>query len=190
MSQATVSQLYALGFLLLFVGFGVVRRMRPQEVRTNRILTSAILIVAVIGLSLVGAGGRIISDPIALLLIPVCLAAGVALGYYLVRTMTFWTDPNTGALWMKGGAIFALILMGTIVLRLGVRSIAYGSMFGGSGSAYSGFAPQSNATHGLLYDLSADLLFLTLGLWGARAYFLVRRQREHAAGVEAGTVQS
>jgi hypothetical protein len=183
MSQAVTTQLYTLGFVLLFVGFAVVRRMRPQPVRPQRLLIGAAIIVPVLAFSLVGSGGRIIADPVALLLIPVFVAAGVALGYFLVRTMTFWTDPASGTLWMKGGALFALILVATIVVRFGVRVVAYGSAFGsgsfsGSGTGFT----QPNAPGSLVYDLTADLLFLSLGLWVARALFLVQRHRAHTAG--------
>jgi len=188
MSQAVLSQLYGLGFLLLFVGFAVLRRMRPQPVRPQRLMVGGVIIVVVIGASLFAAGGRLIGDPVALVLIPIFAAVGAALGYYLVRTMTFWTDPGTGALWMKGGALFALILVGTIVIRLGVRSIVYGSMFGPASGGGTGFAPQSRS-QGLLYDLSADLLFLSLGLWVARAYFVIQRHRVHVAGTEAAPAQ-
>jgi hypothetical protein len=64
--------------------------------------------------------------------------------------------------------------VGTIVLRLGIRSVVYGSAFGSGGAGRS-------APHGVLYDLSADLLFLSLGLWLARAYFLYQRYRAHVA---------
>jgi len=181
MSQAATSQLYALGIMALIIGFSLVRRMRPQPVRPDRLIVSGVLIALLIVASLVGTGGGIIGDPLALVLIPVFIAAGAALGYYLVRTMTFWSDPSTGALWMKGGAIFALILVGTIVIRLGVRSVVYGSPFG-SGSV-GGQTP-----HGFLYDLSADLLFLTLGLWASRAYFVYRRHRMHLAEAQTQTV--
>src|SRR5262252_4473319 len=110
---------------------------------------------------------------LALVLIPIFAAAGAALGYFLVRTMTFWADPATGALWMKGGALFALILVATIAVRFAVRTVVYGSPFGG-GSVGS-------RPHGLLYDLSADLLFLSLGLWVARAVFLYLRHQQHVA---------
>jgi membrane protein CcdC involved in cytochrome C biogenesis len=102
------------------------------------------------------------------------VAAGAALGFILVRTMRFWSDQATGELWMKGGALFALILVATIVLRFGVRAVLTGSLFG---SASVG-GPQQ---HGFLYDLSADLLFLTLGLWVARAYLVYQRHRAHVA---------
>lgn len=190
MSSAVQTQLYGLAMVVFFAGFGIMRRMRPQPVRPGRILVSGVAICLVILLSLVGVGGRIISDPLALLLIPVFAAAGVAVGYYLVRTMTFWTNPATGALWMKGGALFALILLATIFIRLGVRSLVYGSMFGPGGGSFSGGSAgtgtASVAAHGLLYDLSADLLFLSLGLWAARAYLLYQRHRSHAqSGVAA-----
>jgi hypothetical protein len=186
MNSAVQAQLYGLAIVLVFIGLGVFRRMRPQQVRPQRILISGAAITLVILLSLVGARGRIISDPIALLLIPVFIAAGVALGYYLVRTMTFWTDAATGHLWMKGGALFALILVATIGLRLGLRSLVYGSMFGPGTGSFSGRAPGTGLTpspsglQGLLYDVSADLLFLSVGLWAARAYFLFQRHRAHA----------
>jgi len=170
MSQAVTTQLYGLAFMALLIGFVVARRMRPQPVRPDRLALGGVAIVAVIGLSLVGTGGSIIGDPVALILIPVFLAAGAALGFYLVRTMTFWADPATGALWMKGGVLFALILVGTIAIRLGVRSVVYGSPFAGGGRS---------VPHGFLYDLSADLLFLSLGLWVARAFFVYRRHQAH-----------
>jgi hypothetical protein len=180
MSQAVQTQLFGLGFMALMVGLGVVRRMRPQPVRPNRLIVGGVVIALLVAASLVGSGTGLIGDPVALVLIPVFVAAGIALGYYLVGTMSFWTDPRTGALWMKGGALFALILVGTIVLRLGVRSVVYGSPFGSSGFGRP-------APHGLLYDLSADLLFLTLGLWAARAYFVYQRHRTHAAGGQPAT---
>lgn len=174
MTRAQTSQLYVLVIATAFIGLAVVRRMRPQPVRPNRLLVGGVLIVLLIGVSLVVTGGGIVGDPVALALIPVFLAAGAVLGFYLVRTMSFWSDPSTGALWMKGGALFALILVGTIVVRLGVRTVVYGSPFASGGFGASG-------SHGVLYDLSADLLFLSLGLWLARAYFLYQRHRQHLA---------
>lgn len=176
MSQAVQTQLYGLGIMALMIGFGVARRMRPQPVRPNRLIMGAAAIILVLLLSLVGTGAGLISDPLALVLIPVFIAAGAVLGWYLVRTMSFWTDPSTGALWMKGGALFALILVGTIVLRLGVRSVIYGSPFGAP-------SPGQAQPHGFLYDLSADLLFLSLGLWASRAYLVYQRHRTHVATV-------
>jgi hypothetical protein len=174
MSRAATSQLYAVALMAIMIGFGVVRRMRPQPVRPTRLVVGGVAIVLVIAASLVGTGGSLVADPVAVLLIPVFTAAGIALGYYLVRTMTFWSDPSTGALWMKGGALFALILVGTIAVRFGVRTIVYGSPFATS-------VPGGSVPHGLLYDLTADLLFVTLGLWATRAFFLFRRHRAHAA---------
>jgi hypothetical protein len=180
------AQLYGLGVMLLLVGLGVVRRMRPQLVRPGRVAVSGVIIVAVVAASLAATGGRVVSDPIALALVPVFVAAGLAAGYYLVRSMTFWTD-QAGRLWMRGGALFVLILLASIAVRLAVRGIAYGSVFG-PGAAVgpaTGFTSQSSASHRLLYDLSADLLFLSLGLWGARAYLLVQRYRAHLSGAGA-----
>src|SRR5690348_17284912 len=100
MNQAAQSQLFGLGFMALMVGFGVMRRMRPQPVRPNRLIIGGVAILLLVGSSLIGTGAGLIDDPLALVLIPVFIAAGVGLGYYLVRTMSFWTDPRTGALWM------------------------------------------------------------------------------------------
>ena len=174
MTRAQTSQLYAVVITALLLGFVVMRRMRPQPVRPNRLLVGGAVIVLLVAFSLVGTGGGIIGDPLALALIPVFVVAGGALGFLLVRTMTFWSDQSTGVLWMRGGAVFALILVGTIVLRFGVRAVLTGSPLG-SGS-FNG-AHQ----HGFLYDLSADLLFLTLGLWVARAFFVYQRHRQHVA---------
>jgi hypothetical protein len=171
MSRAATSQLYTFAIIAVVLVFGIVRRMRPQPVRPNRLMVSGAIIVVLLGVSLVATGAGILGDPLALILIPVFLVAGGLIGFYLVRTMQFWTDQSTGALWMKGGALFAVILIGTILLRFGVRTAVYGSPFA---------APTGpSASHGFLYDLSADLLFLSLGLWVSRAYFLYLRHRAH-----------
>jgi len=178
MSPAVQGQLFTLGFVLLFLVLGVSRRMRPQPVRPGRIAVSGGIIVLLLGVSLVGTGGRIIADPVALALVPVFLVLGGLAGYYLVRTLTFWNDPDTGALWMRGGALFAIILVATIAIRFGARAVATGSFAGSTG----GFSAAGSG-HGLLYDLSADLLFLSLGLWAARAFFVIRRFRAEAVAV-------
>jgi membrane protein CcdC involved in cytochrome C biogenesis len=171
MSKAEQAQLYGLVVTAIVAGFVVMRRMRPQPVRPAALARGAVIICVLIAVALVGAGGSIVSDPVALALIPVFLVLGAALGYYLVRTLTFWTDPSTGALWMKGGLLFALILVASLVVRLGFRAVLTGST-------------GQPATHGLVYDLSADLLFLSLGLWGARAYLLYRRHQAHVAAAQ------
>jgi hypothetical protein len=171
MSGAQTGQLIGLVVAALFVGLIVMRRIRPQPVRPDRLVRGGAIIVVVLGLALVGTGGGIVSDPVALALVPVCAVVGAGLGYYLVRTMTFWTDQSTGELWMKGGALFALILVATIILRFGVRAVLTGSPFGSSGAQQ----------HGFVADLSADLLFISLGLWVARAYFVYQRHRQHVA---------
>jgi hypothetical protein len=182
-SQSAQGQLIGVAFMVFFVGLGLMRRMRPQPVRERRVLITGVVVVVAIGAGLLGTGGHIVADPVALVLVPVFVAAGIGLGYYLVRSMTFWTDPRTGALWMRGGVVFAAILLGTILLRFGIRTVVFGSPFGAQ-------TQPSHAGNTLLYDLSADLLFLTLGLWAARAYFLVQRSRAHQAGQagEAGQV--
>ena len=184
MSGSVASQLYGLAFMALMIGIGMRRRIRPRQVRPVGIVVSGVAIVLLIGFSLVGTGGRILSDPVALALVPIFLAGGIALGWYLVRSMTFWTDEATGALWMKGGIVFTAVLLATIIVRLGVRGIAYGSLFGpgsfsGSGAGTGSFQPQTNTSHGFLYDLSADLLFLSLGMWGTRALLLYQQWRNH-----------
>ena len=172
MTRAQSSQLIAVAITAVVLGFVVMRRMRPQQVRPDRLLVGGAIIVLVVGFSLIGAGGGLVSDPLALALVPVFAVAGGVLGFLLVRTMTFWTEPTTGALWMRGGAVFALILVGTIVLRFGFRAVLTGSPFGST---------SVGTQHGLVYDLSADLLFLTLGLWVARAFFVYQRHRQHVA---------
>src|SRR3984893_17619819 len=136
-------------------------------------------VVVVIGLSLVGTGAHLIQSPLAVALALVCLGVGVLLGVVLVRTMRFWTDPNTGELWMAGGALFAIILVGTVVLRFGVRYAATGDPFS-STNGRTGPSAQQGLT-GFLYVLSSDLLLLTLGLWVSRAVLLYLRYREHLA---------
>ena len=176
MSPRAQSTLIALALTIFFIGLGVRRRMRPQPVRPNRLLISGVIIVLVIGFSFVGTSAHAIENPIGLLLVPVCLAAGVVIGYFVVKTMRFWTDPQTGQLWMAGGAAFAIILVGTILLRFGVRYAATGNAFA---------PPTAGESGSFLAILSADLLLLSLGLWVARAALIFLRYREHEANRSA-----
>jgi membrane protein CcdC involved in cytochrome C biogenesis len=183
MTAAQQSQLFTLVIVTAVIALVMARRMRPQPVRPQRIAISGAIIVLVVASSLFGAGRQLVQNPISLLLIPVFVALGIGLGFVLVRTMTFWVDQPTGQLWMKGGVLFAAILIGTIVLRFGIRYIAYGDAFGGYSSSRA--APLSPSL-ALLSDVSADLLFLTLGLWASRAFFLIQRHRAFEAGSAPG----
>jgi hypothetical protein len=173
MNQRLQGTLIGLAIMVVFVALGVRRRMRPQPVRPDRLVLFSVLIVLLVGLSFVGTGAHLIENPLAVALAPVCLVIGVALGFFLVRTMRFWTDPDTGVLWMAGGALFAIILVGTILLRLTVRYAATGDPFA---------APKANESVSPLSVLSVDLLFVTIGLWLTRAVLLVLRHREHVSG--------
>jgi len=177
-TPAQQSQLVTLAILIVVVGLVMARRIRPQPVRPQRIAITGVIIVLVIGSSLFGTGRQLVENPVSLALVPVFIAAGVGLGFVLVRSMTFWVDQPSGELWMRGGVVFVAILVGTIVLRFGLRYIVYGSAFGGSSSA----AVPVHPSLALLSDVSADLLFLSLGLWASRAYFLVQRYRALGAG--------
>src|SRR5438105_8403773 len=158
MTRAQQAQLITLLVFSVLIGLVIARRIRPQPVRPQRIAISGVIIVLVIGAGLVGNGRQVIENPVALALIPVLVAAGLGLGFVLVRTMTFWVDQPTGQLWMRGGILFAVILVGTIVLRFGIRYIVYGNAFGSS----TGTPPGGNTLFAWLSDLSADLLFLSL----------------------------
>jgi membrane protein CcdC involved in cytochrome C biogenesis len=172
-SNAQQSQL--LTVLVVAVVFVVVllRRMRPQPVRPNRLLIRAVLIVVLLGFSLVSTGVGLVHNVLALVLAPVALALGGVLGWVLVRTMTFWTDEGTGELWMKGGAVFAVLLIVVIGLRIGVTYAL------GGGNPYAGNAQGS---HGWLTGLTSDLLILSMGLWLSRAGLVYQRYRQHTAG--------
>lgn len=162
------SQLIGVAVMIGVLSLVFWRRMRPQPVQPRRIAISGIIIVVVIAASFIGTGGSLIHDTLAVALAPVFLIAGVGVGLLLVRTMRFWNDPNTGSLWMRGGPLFAIVLVLTLGLRFGARLALTGSMFGPE--------PGPSALHhGFLYDLSADLLLLSLGMWGARAVLLLRR---------------
>jgi hypothetical protein len=178
MTGAQQSQLFTLVVIAALMGVVIARRMRPQPVRPDRIAISGAIIVLVIASSLFGPNLQVVENPISLALIPVFIALGIGLGFVLVRTLTFWTDQATGQLWMRGGVLFAAILVGTVVLRFGIRYIVYGNAFGG----YSSTAPRPTGLLAVASDITADLLFLSLGLWASRAYLLIQRHRASGPG--------
>jgi membrane protein CcdC involved in cytochrome C biogenesis len=103
----------------------------------------------------------------ALLLAPVAAAVGCAVGFLLVRSTRFWTEKD-GQLWMAGGAVFAVILVVSIVLRIGLRLAAVDVNHSGTVT-----------TNGFLVDASTDLLFLSMGMWLTRAAMVYQRWRAH-----------
>ncbi|HEX4214145.1 MAG TPA: hypothetical protein VIA06_12580 [Candidatus Dormibacteraeota bacterium] len=174
--KANETTLITYAIVLVVICFAIARRMRPQPVRPNRLIVTAGLYCVILLASLGTAGPALIQSIPALILAPVCLIIGLGLGVVLVRFMTFWVDPQSGVLWMRGGVVFAVIFVVTLALRLGASFLLGGS---------SGFGPPSpghSAPHGFLSDLSTDLIFLSVGMWASRAALLYNRFRQHQAG--------
>jgi hypothetical protein len=173
-SSTQQTQLLTTLVIVAILGFVVLRRMRPQPVRPNQLLMRAVLIVALLGYSLVSTGVGLVHSVVALVLAPVALVVGGVLGWVLVRTMTFWTDAATGALWMKGGVVFGVLLVTVIALRFLV------SFALGGGNPYAG-GSQGSSAHGWLAGLTGDLLILSMGMWLSRAGLIYQRYRQHVA---------
>ncbi|MBV8083620.1 MAG: hypothetical protein JO247_02280 [Chloroflexi bacterium] len=148
------------------LGFVVYRRMQPQPVRASRAVVWGVVIVLLSGLGLLSTGR---THLLTFAFAPVGLAVGFGLGWYMMSTIHFWRDESTGHLWMRGGALYILIWIACYALRLVVATL--------SGARPGTFAaPAANEPEALAV-LSGDLLFMSMGLWIARAVALVRRSR-------------
>jgi FtsH-binding integral membrane protein len=158
-----------LPFLLVAVvfAFAIIRRMRPQPVQPQRLATYTAVVVLLLGFSALSSGTHLFTDLPALLLAPVAAAIGCGVGFLLVRTTRFWTEKD-GRLWMAGGVVFAIILVVSIALRVGLRLVAVDTSH-----------PGTVATNGFLVDASTDLLFLSMGMWLTRAAMVYQRWRQH-----------
>jgi hypothetical protein len=163
------SQLITVVIMIVIVGVIVYRRLRPQQVRTGRTIGITAVIVL---LSLLGAAQnpRVLVEPLFLALAPAMLVIGFALGLVLMQTIRFWHDEQTGQLWMRGGVFYLAIWMATALLRYGVEYLATGSI------TQSRPAPTTAPT--TLGIIAADMLFLSVGLWIARGYALVKKSNE------------
>lgn len=168
-APVAASQYLIFGVILVVIAVRLVMRMRPQPVNTTRILGTGGVIAALVLVSFASTLGHVGSDWLTWALLPVFTAAGVGLGAALVRTVRFWVPEGDHRPWMQGGLLFAVILVVTIVLRVGVTIISNPGEFSGQA------APAGTPT--LLEVVSADLLWLSLGLWGARSLLIYRRAR-------------
>ena len=155
--------------LLLVVAWLVYRRTRPQPVRPARTLafTALIVLASAAGFA---ANPRVLTTPLFLVLALPALLLGLALGWLMTRQIRFWRDEATGQVWMGGGPAYVAIWLAIVALRLGVEYAA------GGFSAKA--APRAPTTLSLL---ASDLLILSVGLWLARGYALVRRARDYSA---------
>jgi hypothetical protein len=152
-------------------------RIRPAPVRPSRAFVFVAIALAGTALGVAGSLNLLLT-PLDAALIPITLALGAVLGIVLTNSMTFYQGPD-GNLWMKGGAVFIAIFLGLLALRFGVRFAAVGTLAPSSGAL--GRAAVEPATP--LSIVSADLLFLSVGLWLARAVALWRRHRAFVAAL-------
>ena len=161
------SSLITYAIILAIVAFAVYRRTRRQPVRPTRAIVIAAVIVLLSGVGLFGvARGQLLDFVLA----PIALAVGFGLGWVLMGTINFWRDETTGQLWMQGGVLYVLIWLATYALRLGVEVVAGGGQLS--------FATPPHPEPGPLGLLSIDMLFVSMGLWIARAAALVQRSRK------------
>ncbi len=167
------SSLVPLIILVAVIGWLVFRRTRPQRVRLTRtvLYTTLIVLASLAGLA---ANLRVLSNPLFLGVAPLALLVGIALGWLMMRTIRFWRDHETGHVWMSGGIAYVAVWLATLVLRLGVEYAATGNLAMGEPPRVAG--PLTT-----LSIIASDLLLLSVGLWLARGYELVRRYRDLAA---------
>jgi len=159
------------GIILLVVAVALYRRMRAQPVRPQRAIALSVVVVVLSVASVVGAN-QITAHPLALVLALPALVVGLGGGLLLMRSMHFWRDDATGALWMKGGVVYLAAWLATVALR---QIVAYAS-----GAYTSQGAPAGHhVVNPALPTLSADLVIVSMGLWIARAVALVRTYRAY-----------
>ncbi len=158
--------------IVLVVAFALYRRMMPQPVRPDRTVVLTLIIVVLAASSLLGAD-RITTHPLALVLALPALVVGFGGGLLLMRSIHFWRDAATGALWMKGGVVYLAVWLATVALRLIITFAA------GTGAAGAGNPARPHVVNPALAVLSADLVIVSIGLWIARAVALVRAYRAH-----------
>lgn len=159
---------------ILIIGYALYRRLRPQPVRPLRIVTTAAIIVALSIVSLFSTN-TLFTHTLALILALPALAIGIVGGFLLMRSIHFWRDENTGALWMKGGVLYLAVWLTTVLLREGA---AYAN-----GDFTKGHVPFT--LNPILTALATDLVIISIGLWIARAIALVLKFREYKQGANS-----
>ena len=160
------------GIILLLIAFAVYRRMQAQPVQPQRAVILSAVVVALSAFSLVAAN-RLTAHPLALVLALPALAVGLGGGLLLMRSIRFWRDEATGALWMKGGVVYLAAWLGTVLLR---QIVTYAS---GAYTTAGSLSPGQHAVNPALAVLSTDLIIVSMGLWIARAAALVRTYRAY-----------
>ena len=152
--------------LLAFVGFVIVVsvaaaawRTRPQFANPRTETRFAFFVLVLAGAGVMATGPRL--GPIVIAAAPLMLVAGWLIGRVLRGTLRFWTDPATGRLKFRGGAVYFVILAVSALSRVGLRYLLTGSIAGQSEP--TGLVPEG------LMVLTGSLLFMDTGLYLARA---------------------
>ena len=170
MSSQNLQGLVTPLIFLLIVGWFAYRRSQPQPVRRGRTLIFTVLIVFA-SLAGLAATPAVVTAPLFLVLAPVALLLGLALGWLMMRQMRFWRDRATGQIWMGGGLAYVGIWLATLALRLGVEYTAGGFS---AGAARARSAPEQPDDPRLRSPLP-----LGRPVAGARVHPGAPRQRSH-----------
>jgi hypothetical protein len=154
--------------IILLIAYVIYKRLRPQVVRPQRLVLTATVIIVLSIISLFSTN-TIFTHTLALILALPALIIGLVGGFLLMRSIHFWRDETTGALWMKGGVVYLAVWLITLLLREGA---AYAS-----GEYTGGKVPFTlNPT---LTALATDLIIVSIGLWIARTTALVLKYRDY-----------
>jgi len=105
--------------LVIGMGFRVYRMTRERRWSVSRMwISPAIFLVITIGVVVLDART---STPLAALLAPLGLVAGIAIGFYQGTHTTVRVDKPNHSLFVKTSPIGALIFIGVLALRIGLR---------------------------------------------------------------------
>ncbi|MHB8527946.1 MAG: DUF1453 domain-containing protein [Caulobacteraceae bacterium] len=127
------SQGYGLIGLVVVVAIILLRNNRPRRLRIERLWIRPLLYVVLLATTLAAAPPP--ATPGAVGPIVLALLVGATLGWQRGRLMRIDADPQTHELSVRTSPVGMILILGLVILRLGLRSLAANASLAGLSAA-------------------------------------------------------
>ena len=112
--------------IVIAMGLVILRNARARRLRIEAMWIAPVIIVALIGLNFYGESvrGGLNLTPVSIGLDVAAVAIGALLGWWRARFTHITIDPQTHELTSRASPVGLLVIMGILVLRTGIRTVA------------------------------------------------------------------
>ncbi len=165
--------LYAAPIILIILALRIWRGSRARKLRVELMWVRPLLITAILGLSVAAQPPP--TEPLVILAMVACAAAGFVLGWQRGRMVRVSIEPETHVLTSQQSPWGMLIFIGLMMVRIGVRYLLRGA------DTFEG-VPVTAIVDGLTIFFGGNIFGMQLEVWLRARKLLAEAIARKAAG--------